>query len=141
MLVPRFCTGIQCTENTTGLSNWLGTYLKRNDTLLGQSFPQYLLDDCEISAMFNGTEDDEWSIYFEWADINSTFVVNPFWAELWYDHEDENIHCLVRSCRLETQITHGPNEEQPYYRATPVKTLSDLANMLETYTWDDLTSN
>ena len=91
--------------------------------------------------MFNGTEDDEWSIYFEWGDINSTFVVNSFWAEVWYDHEDENIHCLVRSCRLQNQITHGPDEEQPYYRATPVRTLSDLANMLETYTWDDLTSN
>ncbi len=141
MLVPRFCTGIQCTENTTRLSNWSGTYLKKNDALLGQSFPQHLLDDCQISAMFNGTKDDEWSINFEWADMNSTNVVNPFWAELWYDREDENIHCLVRSCRLQTQITYGPNEEQPYYRATPVRTLSDLANMLETYPWDDLTSN
>jgi hypothetical protein len=141
MLVPRFCTGIQCTENTTGLANWSGPYQQRNDSLLGHAFLEKFKKECDVFQIFNGTEDDEWSILFEYTDVNSTFVEDTLWAELWYDHEDEHIHCLVRSCRQQGQITYGPNAEQPYFRATPLLMLGDLECLLETCEYVDLTTN
>jgi hypothetical protein len=134
MFIPRFCKGIECTANTTGLANWSGPYQQRNDSLLGHAFLEKFMKKCSAFQIFNGTADDEWSILFEWT-------ADPLWAELWYDQEYERIHCLVRSCKQHGQITYGPNAEQPYFRATPLLMLRDLECLLESFNYVDLTTN
>ena len=139
MLVPRFCTG---TEGTNTLqTRWEGACQERDDGLLGSTFSQGM-DDCTIMSIFKGTVDDEWSILFDWLDLNSTAIGFFYWAEVWYDHEDEQIHYLVRNCEFQNELVYGSNTAQPHFKARPVKTLGELAEMLDICPWDEcITTN
>ena len=69
---------------------------------------------------------NEWSVHFEWTDLNSTRVVNPFWADAWFDFQTNEIHCCVRRFNSDMCI-----------KAPATKTLKKFAKMLETSPWDD----
>lgn len=139
---PRFCTAHTGETLLLPFPQWAGPRLERDDYLLGRDFIFGGLEECRIIAIFRGEVDDEWSILFDWNDLESTLVINHFWAEVWYDHEDERIHCLVRRCAVaadggERQTIYGPNPTQLYYRVTPImRTLADLAVRLEVGSWD-----
>ena len=69
---------------------------------------------------------NEWSVHFDWTDLNSTCVINPFWADAWFDFEKSEIRCCVRRFNEDKSI-----------KAPATKSLKSFAKMLKTSPWDD----
>ena len=137
-LKPRFCraSNVSSAERESlplSFHPWNGVRLERDDDLLGPYFGDDNMIDCNVIAIFHGEADDEWSILFNWADVNSTRVYNRFWAEAWYDHEDNQIHCYVRRCGG----ICGPGEgDYQYARAPLCRSLGEFEGVLEDCPWD-----
>ena len=142
---PKFCSGIKCTENTTGL-HWNGEFAQRYDYLLkDEKFDSKWGDHCDAMGVFTGSYDDEWSILFKWSNPvpPTDYTVREYWAEAWYDHETQDIHCCVRETWDDKarRRVYGPNPSQKYCRGRTTKTLEDFAKMLENFPWDHFTTN
>ena len=142
-LKPRFCraSNVSSAERESlplSFHPWNGVRLERDDDLLGPYFGDDNMIDCNVIAIFHGEVDDEWSILFNWADVNSTRVYNRFWAEAWYDHEDKQIHCYVRRC--EGGGACGPegggDHHHQYARAPLCRSLGEFEGVLEDCPWD-----
>jgi hypothetical protein len=137
------CAGEPCDHQTIWPALWEGEFLQKwkgGVDVIGRHFSQDDCCDIHIKEMFTGTVNDEWSILFDWTDVNSQCIVNLFWAEAWYDYEKQEIHCCVRNFRNEAgQGVYGPSPTTPYIKAPATKTLQEFAEMLETSPWDDWT--
>jgi hypothetical protein len=138
---PLICSGITSTENKFGRP-WNGEFAERNDYLLGNfNFSRHIDDDCEIAGVFNGTNDDEWSIHFFWFERGHTYAKREYWAEAWYDYETKDFHCCVRTVWDGNVRVYGPNPGQKYCKPKPRKTLSEFAQLINTYPWDHFTTH
>ncbi len=138
-LTPRFCTGGVGPQRAV-MTPWEGELLRQeNNPFDKEKFPKDIFSDCRVLGVFRGAVDDEWSVWFTWYDLDSVHVFAQYWAEVWYDHEDGLIHCLVRRCH-QTEPVYGPNPAELYYRAPTCTSLHGLATLLETRDWERATA-
>lgn len=152
-LTPRVCAAEKPIDGQTidagGIAqwhtepDWRGQSLVRNHHLLGERFlTGEEIENCTVLAIYVGSEyDDEWSILFDWTSPESRYVTNFFWAEMWFDHVDEQIHGLVRNCRNPNErFIYGPEPSLPYhFRMNASRTVDDLALQIDQTEWEGRT--